>query len=781
MLAGGLRRATARRAAPSAAARVGSPRGFSRLVAAQVAAPAGRAFPPLRRQRDPPSLRLDCDLFSKCQRARRRLARRPPRSSAPSAGRRGAGRAGARARRCCSPSSRFFVWVNFAVARRAPARMLLKSFFGIETVFTRVLAGPAQSHFFRRDFAATYLCFDPIRKAVLVLRCFHGRSLAPARISRVELKRCAARAARALRAALLACSAALHAARCRPRCGSRRRPRVESTELNARSTKCSSAANTPGALPREKRGREADGQMSWLDEHGFAGPRANAKQRVTADGSVRSRSSCARSATGSSSGKPAIPASGGGSSTGSTRARALLVVAHRRCRSRSPCSSPAAGAIPAPDVAAPSRRRRARSDEENVTADQLPEDGWLQLARELIERGELRLALRASYLAGLAHLGQPRTDPPRPAQIESRLRPRTAPPRARAGRLARRLRPQPRRLRARLVRRASRSPPEALGEFSAKPRTHPRMLRKPLLTLTLALLLAAGFLLGHRAAFRAALRSPATSIRPTPRCAPIRSARRRSSTRSTNCRASRCAAISSRCRSSSPAQPITLVYAGVPHESCWTEREVAGVRDARARRLARRLRLLARRPRARARRGETRGRERARKETQASGRAAEKRRGRRRERTPPEKADGGRARETRGWSHSTRWRSAWISVRLSCPTTSEKAHDRHAVLVDAGGDLERELSWHSALYFKDLSPEWKPLYTVRNQAGRHRAQLRPRQHRARVGFLLPEQRSAAPGAASAAARAALQRAAAARLRRGTSRRRPSSRASRSSP
>jgi hypothetical protein len=42
---------------------------------------------------------------------------------------------------------------------------------------------------------------------------------------------------------------------------------------------------------------------------------------------------------------------------------------------------------------------------EDVTADQLPEDGWLSLARELVERGELRLALRAFYLAGLAHLG----------------------------------------------------------------------------------------------------------------------------------------------------------------------------------------------------------------------------------------------------------------------------------------------------------------------------------------------------------------------------------------
>jgi hypothetical protein len=42
---------------------------------------------------------------------------------------------------------------------------------------------------------------------------------------------------------------------------------------------------------------------------------------------------------------------------------------------------------------------------ENVTADQLPEDGWLKLAREMQESGQFRLALRALYLAELAHLG----------------------------------------------------------------------------------------------------------------------------------------------------------------------------------------------------------------------------------------------------------------------------------------------------------------------------------------------------------------------------------------
>jgi len=42
--------------------------------------------------------------------------------------------------------------------------------------------------------------------------------------------------------------------------------------------------------------------------------------------------------------------------------------------------------------------------DENVRADELPEDGWAKLARELLARGEFRLAMRALYLSGLAHL-----------------------------------------------------------------------------------------------------------------------------------------------------------------------------------------------------------------------------------------------------------------------------------------------------------------------------------------------------------------------------------------
>src|SRR6516165_5628952 len=48
---------------------------------------------------------------------------------------------------------------------------------------------------------------------------------------------------------------------------------------------------------------------------------------------------------------------------------------------------------PAPDVS-----------DEGVGAELLPADGWVRMARDLLDRGEFRLAMRAFYLASLADL-----------------------------------------------------------------------------------------------------------------------------------------------------------------------------------------------------------------------------------------------------------------------------------------------------------------------------------------------------------------------------------------
>jgi hypothetical protein len=75
---------------------------------------------------------------------------------------------------------------------------------------------------------------------------------------------------------------------------------------------------------------------------------------------------------------------------------AVAILFYRTWRRRgSPKEIASEAVAPVPDVA-----------DESVTASQLPEDDWLRLARELMGKGDLRLALRAFYLAGLAHLAQ---------------------------------------------------------------------------------------------------------------------------------------------------------------------------------------------------------------------------------------------------------------------------------------------------------------------------------------------------------------------------------------
>ncbi len=80
---------------------------------------------------------------------------------------------------------------------------------------------------------------------------------------------------------------------------------------------------------------------------------------------------------------------------------ALIIVLYRIFSGRrlKPAIVASEAIQPAPDLT-----------DENLAADALPEDGWTRLGRELLARGELRLALRAFYLASLAHLASRQLD-----------------------------------------------------------------------------------------------------------------------------------------------------------------------------------------------------------------------------------------------------------------------------------------------------------------------------------------------------------------------------------
>ena len=70
----------------------------------------------------------------------------------------------------------------------------------------------------------------------------------------------------------------------------------------------------------------------------------------------------------------------------------ILVKIISRRRAIAPPAVPAAA--PTPDL-----------ESEDTTADQLPDDEWLRLARQKVDEGDLRQALRALFLAALSLLG----------------------------------------------------------------------------------------------------------------------------------------------------------------------------------------------------------------------------------------------------------------------------------------------------------------------------------------------------------------------------------------
>src|SRR5260370_29515092 len=69
---------------------------------------------------------------------------------------------------------------------------LLKSFLGIDTPLTRSMALPFNSTFLAITAALTYALVDPLVKAIYVLRCFYGESLATGEDLKAQLKAIAA-------------------------------------------------------------------------------------------------------------------------------------------------------------------------------------------------------------------------------------------------------------------------------------------------------------------------------------------------------------------------------------------------------------------------------------------------------------------------------------------------------------------------------------------------------------------------------------------------------------
>jgi hypothetical protein len=296
----------------------------------------------------------------------------------------------------------FFIYTNMT-ALMVAVPSLMKTLLGIETVFSRHAQGMLNSTFFLAAFALTYLCLDPIRKAAVLLRCFYGGSLESGEDLAVELKR--VRHARRGGAPAVAVVLFFLGAFGMPVARAQDAPpRVESTALNRTIDDVLERREFAWRMPRGKDADKGAQELSWLER-----TQRDVKEWIQAVTWKIGRAigEFLRKIKEWFFGKPGDSSSRaeGFDWLDSVRVLAWIVIGI--------CAVVLAVLIarrwrrpPAPAVIAEAIATRPDLNADDVTADQLPEDGWLQLARELMQTGELRLALRAAFLAGLAHLGQ---------------------------------------------------------------------------------------------------------------------------------------------------------------------------------------------------------------------------------------------------------------------------------------------------------------------------------------------------------------------------------------
>ncbi|NOS68914.1 MAG: DUF4129 domain-containing protein [Verrucomicrobia bacterium] len=302
----------------------------------------------------------------------------------------------------------FFVLFNWVIVLMMLPK-LIHILFGVDSVFAQSPMAMLNTTFIAAVFCLTYLSVDPILKVIYVLRCFYGESLATGNDLKAELKQYASPSREILSraAVLLLCVGLCSAQAAEPTTGSSEMtPKVEAQtippgELDRAISDVIGQRKYIWRMPRETVAEEKlaeQGKLSKFIEGIFEMLKKVIKSSLEWIGRILDRLfGGMRRMSGSD--EPGID----WKMTLYTilyvliamMVAMLVVFLFRtwRKRNRAPSVVAAAPMVTPVDIA-----------DESVGADQLPEDGWSRLARELLERGEYRLALRAYYLASLAHL-----------------------------------------------------------------------------------------------------------------------------------------------------------------------------------------------------------------------------------------------------------------------------------------------------------------------------------------------------------------------------------------
>jgi hypothetical protein len=276
---------------------------------------------------------------------------------------------------------------------------LLQSLLGIETAVS--MGGNFfNSTFFAICVGVAALCLDPVLKAAYTLRCFHGESLSSGEDLRIALRRIIA--SKGARTGLMVAVA-----------------------LTAFAALSGPAHAQDGPSPTVVKAEELDRAISAeleKSEYVWRMPKEIPKDAFNENFLTRFLRSIQQSiadlwdafwrflawlwdALFGGRGYGASGGAGSGSWVYLQKGLWLLVygallallaiIVYRIYRQRKVA---VVDAVATPISIAPNLQ------EDDVSADELPEDGWLNLARDLMERGDLRLAMRALFLASLSVL-----------------------------------------------------------------------------------------------------------------------------------------------------------------------------------------------------------------------------------------------------------------------------------------------------------------------------------------------------------------------------------------
>ncbi len=280
----------------------------------------------------------------------------------------------------------FLNWTGVVIA----IPFLIRTLLGIETVFSRSPAAMLNTTFLGIIAGLTYLCVDPILKTVYVLRCFYGESIQTGEDLRADLRQFQAAPRRV--AGLLALTVALafgasvYAAQATP---------VSATQLDRQIDEVIHQSKYSWRLPRQPDADAEKGLVTRFAERIVGMVRDAARKVAEWIDFIRRKIF--------SSDPIRLPGFGWIRSSLLlfvllTVLACLLAILLLRFRRRAAASRAGAGRVAIESV--PDLR------DETVRADQLPEDGWINLAGQLMDNGEFRLAMRAYHLASLANLAQ---------------------------------------------------------------------------------------------------------------------------------------------------------------------------------------------------------------------------------------------------------------------------------------------------------------------------------------------------------------------------------------